>query len=243
MLKVENLYKTFAKTKPDEKNIFNGLNFCAKAGEFITIIGGNGAGKSTLMNIIAGQTLPDKGKVYIDGSDITYTPQHKRAKAIGRVFQDPLKGTAPALTVEENLAMAMLKNSPKNLKFAIGQKISDQMKQKLSCLNLGLQDRLKSKVGLLSGGQRQALTLLMATIAEPKVLLLDEPTSALDPKSQDNILELIEKISNNSTMITLMITHNMEHATRLGTRTIMIKSGKIQMDISGSHRKNMNPNF
>ncbi len=243
MLKVENLYKTFAKNKPDEKNIFNGLNFCAKAGEFITIIGGNGAGKSTLMNIIAGQTLPDKGKVYIDGSDITYTPQHKRAKAIGRVFQDPLKGTAPALTVEENLAMAMLKNSPKNLKFAIGQKISDQMKQKLSCLNLGLQDRLKSKVGLLSGGQRQALTLLMATIAEPKVLLLDEPTSALDPKSQDNILELIEKISNNSTMITLMITHNMEHATRLGTRTIMIKSGKIQMDISGSHRKNMNPNF
>lgn len=243
MLKVENLYKAFAKNKPDEKNIFNGLNFCAKAGEFITIIGENGAGKSTLMNIIAGQTFPDKGKIYIDGSDITYAPQHKRAKAIGRVFQDPLKGTAPSLTVEENLAMAMLKNSPKNLKFAIGQKISDQMKQKLSCLNLGLQDRLKSKVGLLSGGQKQALTLLMATIAEPKVLLLDEPTSALDPKSQNNILELIEKISNNSTMITLMITHNMEHATRLGARTIMIKSGKIQMDVSGSQRKNISMHF
>ena len=243
MLKVENLYKTFAKNKPDEKNIFNGLNFCAKAGEFITIIGGNGAGKSTLMNIISGQTFPDKGKIYIDGSDMTYASQHRRAKAIGRVFQDPLKGTAPSLTVEENLAMAMLKNSPKSLKFAIGQKISDQMKQKLSCLNLGLQDRLKSKVGLLSGGQRQALTLLMATIANPKVLLLDEPTSALDPKSRDNILELIEKISNNSKLRTLMITHNMEHATSLGTRTIMIKSGKIQMDISGSQRKNIRPNF
>ena len=243
MLKVENLYKTFAKNKPDEKKIFNGLNFCAKAGEFITIIGGNGAGKSTLMNLIAGQTFPDSGRIYIDGLDLTHAPQHRRARLIGRVFQDPLKGTAPSLTVEENLSMAMLKNSPKNLKFAIGKKISEQMKQKLSCLNLGLKDRLKSKVGLLSGGQRQALTLLMATVSEPKVLLLDEPTSALDPKSQDNILGLIKKISNNPAMITLMITHNMEHAKKLGTRTIMIKSGKIQMDISGSQRKNMNPNF
>ena len=240
MLKIENIYKTFAKNKPDEKNIFNGFSFSADAGEFITIIGGNGAGKSTLMNIISGSTFPDSGKIYVDNLDVTYLPEHKRARLIGRVFQDPLKGTAPNLTVEENLSMAMLKKSSKNLKFAINKKISESLKEELLCLNLGLEDRLKSRVGLLSGGQRQALTLLMATIAEPKVLLLDEPTSALDPKSQDNILELIKKISNNSKMITLMITHNMEHAKQLGSRTMMIESGKIKMDVSGEKKKKYN---
>lgn len=237
MLRIENLCKVFSPNQPDEKTIFNKLNFTADKGEFITIIGGNGAGKSTLMNLISGSTFPDAGKIYIDSKDVTYMYEHKRARFIGRVFQDPLKGTAPNLTIEENLQLAMLRGSVKDLRFGINKKNAELFKEQLLTLNLGLEDRLKTKVGLLSGGQRQALTLLMATIVEPKVLLLDEHTSALDPKSRYKILELTKKIARSSEMTTLMITHNMESALSLGNRTIMLSSGKIVRDVKGNDRK------
>lgn len=243
MLKIENLCKTFAPSNPDEKTIFNKLNFTASKGEFITIIGGNGAGKSTLMNLISGSIFPDAGKIYIDNKDVTYMHEHKRARFIGRVFQDPLKGTAPNLTIEENLQLAMLRNSVKGLEFGINKKNAELFQERLLTLNLGLENRLKTKVGLLSGGQRQALTLLMATIVEPKILLLDEHTAALDPKSRCNILKLTEKIANSPEMITLMITHNMANVLSLGNRTIMLSSGKIALDAKGDDRKKINFNF
>lgn len=237
MLKIENLCKVFALGKPDEKIIFKNLNLTANEGEFITIIGGNGAGKSTLMNLISGFTFPDSGKIYVQNNDITYMPEHKKARFIGRVFQDPLKGTAPNLTVEENLQISMLRNTTKNLKFGISKKTSNFFSEQLSTLNLGLEDRLKTKVGLLSGGQRQALTLLMATIVKPKILLLDEHTAALDPKSRQKILELTKKIASDSRMITLMITHNMENAVSMGNRTLKLDSGKIILDVKGEIRR------
>lgn len=243
MLKIDKVCKTFSSNEPGEKKIFDGLSLQAHSGDFITVIGGNGAGKSTLMNLIAGSIFPDSGKIYIDNVDVTYVAEHKRAKWIGRVFQDPLKGTAPNLTIEENLSLALLRHSTKNLKLSINKKSSELFKEKLLILNLGLEDRLKTKVGLLSGGQRQALTLLMATIVQPKILLLDEHTAALDPKSRDNILNLTDKITKNSQMITLMITHNMEHAVNLGNRTIMVDSGKIQMDVKENQRKTINFDF
>lgn len=243
MLKIENLCKVFTPNEPSENKIFDGLNLEAHSGDFITVIGGNGAGKSTLMNLIAGSIFPDSGKIYIDNKDITYVAEYKRSKWIGRVFQDPLKGTAPNLTIEENLSLALLRHSAKNLKLSTNKKSSEIFKEKLLTLNLGLEDRLKTKVGLLSGGQRQALTLLMATIVQPKVLLLDEHTAALDPKSRDNILELTDKITKNSRMITLMITHNMEHALNFGNRTIMVNSGKIQMDVKGNKRQTISLDF
>lgn len=239
MLKIENLYKTFSNNQSEKKVILNKLNLTAQKGDFITIIGGNGAGKSTLMNLISGTIFPDSGKIYIDGKNVTYMSEHKRAKFIGRVFQDPLKGTAPNLTIEENLSLAILKKSIKNLKFGINKKTREFFKEKLLSLNVGLEDRLKTKVGLLSGGQRQSLTLLMATIVQPKILLLDEHTAALDPKSSYNILELTQKIAKNPEMITLMITHNMEIAKTLGKRTILLNSGKVDLDIKGEDRKNI----
>lgn len=239
MLKIENLYKTFSNNQSEKKVILNKLNLTAQKGDFITIIGGNGAGKSTLMNLISGTIFPNSGKIYIDGKNVTYMSEHKRAKFIGRVFQDPLKGTAPNLTIEENLSLAILKKSIKNLKFGINKKTREFFKEKLLSLNVGLEDRLKTKVGLLSGGQRQSLTLLMATIVQPKILLLDEHTAALDPKSSYNILELTQKIAKNPEMITLMITHNMEIAKTLGKRTILLNSGKVDLDIKGEDRKNI----
>ena len=243
MLKIENLCKVFPLHNSSEKKIFDGFSLEACSGDFITIIGGNGAGKSTLMNLIAGSIFPDSGKIYIDNKDMTYVAEYKRAKLIGRVFQDPLKGTAPNLTIEENLSLSLIRHSKKNLKQSINKKSYEIFKEKLLALNLGLEDRLKTKVGLLSGGQRQALTLLMATIVQPKVLLLDEHTAALDPKSRDNILNLTDKITKNSKMITLMITHNMEHALSLGNRTIMVDSGKIKKDIKGDQRKTISFDF
>ena len=240
VLKIENLYKTFSNNQSEEKVILNKLNLTAQKGDFITIIGGNGAGKSTLMNLISGTIFSDSGKIYIDEKNVTYMPEHKRAKFIGRVFQNPLNGTAPNLTIEENLFLAVLKKSLKNLKFGINKKTKEFFKEKLLSLNSGLEDRLKTKVGLLSGGQRQALTLLMATIVPPKILLLDEHTAALDPKSSYNILELTQKIAKNSEMITLMITHNMEIATTLGNRIILLNSGKVELDIKGENRKSIN---
>ncbi len=237
MLEIKSLNKVFHKNEPDEKIIFENLNLDVKKGEFITIIGGNGAGKSTLMNLIAGSIFPDSGKIFIDDKDVTLIPEHKRARFIGRVFQDPLKGTAPNLTIEENLSLAMLRNSKRNLIFGINKLNSKFLKNELTKLNLGLEDRLKTKVGLLSGGQRQAVTLLMATLIKPKVLLLDEHTAALDPKSRDKILDLTAKITKDKEMATLMITHNIENSLNFGNRTIMLKQGKIILDLKGDERK------
>lgn len=237
MLEIKSLNKVFHKNEPDEKIIFENLNLDVKKGEFITIIGGNGAGKSTLMNLIAGSIFPDSGQIFIDGQNVTSIPEHKRARFIGRVFQDPLKGTAPNLTIEENLSISLLRNSKKNLRFCINKKITDFIKDELAKLNLGLENRLKTKVGLLSGGQRQAVTLLMATLIKPKVLLLDEHTAALDPKSRDKILDLTAKITKDKEMATLMITHNIENSLNFGNRTIMLKQGKIILDLKGDERK------
>lgn len=239
MLKIKNLNKIFHKNEPDEKIIFENLSLNIEKGEFVTVIGGNGAGKSTLMNLISGSIFPDSGQIFIDGKNVTSMPEHKRAKFIGRVFQDPLKGTAPSLTIEENLSLALLRNSKRNLSFCINKKTSEFLKNELSKLNLGLEDRLKAKVGLLSGGQRQAVTLLMAALIKPKILLLDEHTAALDPKSSDKILELTAKITEDKEMATLMITHNIENALDLGNRTIMLKQGKIVLDLKDNERKNI----
>ena len=240
MLEIKNLNKIFHKNEPDEKVIFKDLNLNVKKGEFVTIVGGNGAGKSTLMNLIAGSIFPDSGKILIDDKDITLAPEHKRAKFIGRVFQDPLKGTAPNLTIEENLSLAMLRDSKRNLRFGINKLNSKFLKDELAKLNLDLENRLKTKVGLLSGGQRQALTLLMATLIKPKILLLDEHTAALDPKSRNKILGLTNRAAADEEMATLMITHNIEDALSLGNRTIMLKQGKIVLDLKGDERKAIN---
>lgn len=222
MLKIKNLCKTFNKNLPDERIVFQDFNMLVKKGEFVTIIGGNGAGKSTLMNLISGSLTPDSGEIFIDGNDVTNFSEHKRAKFIGRVFQDPLKGTAPNLTIEENLSIAMLRNSKRNLEFGTNKKNTEFFKNRLARLNLGLEDRLKTKIGLLSGGQRQAVTLLMATLIKPKLLLLDEHTSALDPKSSEKILELTKEITSTGNITTLMITHDIRNASSLGNRTIVL---------------------
>lgn len=239
MLKIENVCKTFHKGQLDEKIIFENFNLSVKKGDFITIVGGNGAGKSTLMNLISGAMTPDSGKIFIDDKDVTKLPEHKRAKFIGRVFQDPLKGTAPNLTIEENLSLAMLRNSSRNLRFGVSKKNVNFFKEELSKLNLGLENRLKAKVGLLSGGQRQAITLLMATLVEPKILLLDEHTAALDPKSRDSILNLTRTITQKSKVTTLMITHDIENALSFGNRTIMLQHGKIVLDLEGEQRNSL----
>lgn len=230
MLKIENLCKTFHKGHIDEKEIFENLNLSVNNGEFLIIIGGNGAGKSTLMNIISGSIFPDRGKIYLDDKDITNWPEYKRAKFIGRVFQDPLKGTSPNLTIEENLSLAMLRNSKRTLSFGTNKNNRDFFRTELEKLNLNLENRLNARIGLLSGGQRQAVTLLMATLVKPRILLLDEHTAALDPKSRDKILEITKEITTDKDMITLMITHNMEHITRFGSRVIKLEKGRIVED-------------
>ncbi len=242
MLKIRNLCKTFHKGEPDEKIIFDNFNIEVKRGEFVTIIGGNGAGKSTLMNLISGSEFPDSGKIFINNEDVTNLPEHKRSKFIGRVFQDPLKGTSPNLTIEENLSLAMLRNSKKNLYFAINKQNTEFFKNKLAQLDLGLENRMKTKIGLLSGGQRQAVTLLMATLVKPKILLLDEHTAALDPKSRIKILELTKKITNSGEITTLMITHDIENALNFGNRTIMLSKGSVALDLNADDRKNIDLN-
>ncbi len=239
MLKLKNIVKTFYKGSPDEKIIFKDFNLEVKKGEFVTIIGGNGAGKSTLMNMISGTIFPECGKVFIDENDVTSLPEFKRAKFIGRVFQDPLKGSAPNLTIEENLSLAFLRGQRRGFKFGVSKANTEFFKEKLSELNLGLEDRLTTKMGLLSGGQRQAVTLLMAVLSRPKILLLDEHTAALDPKSSAKILDLTEKITQDSEITTLMITHNMQNALNFGSRLLMLNQGKIEMDLNGDERKNL----
>ncbi len=237
MLELQNINKTFNKGTPNAKQALNNLSIHLYPGDFVSIIGSNGAGKSTVFNAIGGSFLLDSGHILLEKKDITFLPEHKRAQQIGRLFQDPLRGTAPNMTIEENLALVYLRANKHRSIFGITNKERDFFRSKLAELNLGLEDRLKSKVGLLSGGQRQALTLLMATMVTPKLLLLDEHTAALDPATADKVLELTAKIVAAGNITTMMITHNIASALNLGNRTIMMNNGQIILDISGEKRK------
>lgn len=236
MLELTNLTKIFSPGTVNEKKALNNVNLSLQTGDFVTMIGSNGAGKSTLMNCIAGVHSADGGKIVLDGQDITRLPEHKRAKKIGRVFQDPLKGTAFDMTIEENLSIAYNKRRSRGLQMGISKKDRELFREKLRMLDMGLEDRMKEKARLLSGGQRQALTLFMAVIADPKLLLLDEHTAALDPGAAKKVLELTDLFSEGDHMCTMMITHNMKAALEHGNRTILMRDGQIVMDIAGPER-------
>ena len=237
MLELKNVGKTFNAGTVNEKVALQGVNLTLAPGDFATIVGSNGAGKSTLFNAIAGSFLPDTGTILLDGRDITFWPDYKRSKGIGRMFQDPLKGTAPHMTIEENLALAYLRASGHTSPFSrISKADRVQFAERLAALGLGLEDRMKQPVGLLSGGQRQALTLLMATLVTPKLLLLDEHTAALDPATADKVLALTKQIVAEHKITCLMITHNMHDALSLGNRTLMMDAGRIVLDIAGPER-------
>ena len=237
MLKIISVNKIFNKNSLDEHVALNNLNLHVSEGEFVTVIGGNGAGKSTLFNAISGSMLCDFGKIILDEKDITYMPEHKRASYIGRIFQDPMKGTAPNLTVGENLIIAYMRSTKRNIMGVPSKKEKDYIKEHLSSLNLGLENRMNTKIGLLSGGQRQAITLAMATLIKPKLLLLDEHTAALDPASAKSVTELTKSIVADNNITTLMITHNISSALEMGTRTIMMDSGSIALDLRDEERK------
>ena len=240
MLKLENISLTFNPGTVNEKKALTDLSLHLPEGDFVTILGSNGAGKSTLFNTIAGTYIPDSGKVYLDGKDITALPDFKRSKEIGRLFQDPLKGTAPNMTIEENLALAYLRANHTKSPFSMVSKADRaEFKERLAMLNLGLEDRINQPVGLLSGGQRQALTLLMATLVTPKILLLDEHTAALDPGTAEVVLELTKRIVAENNITCLMITHNLASALALGNRTIMMADGRIVLDIGGEERRGL----
>ena len=236
MLKITNLHKTFNAGTINAKKALNGLSLTIKEGDFVTVIGGNGAGKSTLLNAICGVWKPDAGKIEIDGVDVTAMPEYKRAAFLGRVFQDPMKGTAPDMEIAENLSIAARRGTKRRLVWGLPKKERESYKALLATLELGLEDRLSSKVGLLSGGQRQAVTLLMATLKKPKILLLDEHTAALDPKTAAKVLEITDKIVNENKLTTLMITHNMKDAITHGNRLIMLHEGRIIIDVSGEEK-------
>lgn len=239
MLKIDSVHKVFNKNTLDEFTALKSLSLSVSEGEFITIIGGNGAGKSTLFNIISGSILCDSGLVELDGTDITYMPVYKRASFVGRIFQDPMKGTAPNLTVGENLIIAYMKSMKKNNLGIPSGKDKSYIKERLADLKLGLEDRINTKIGLLSGGQRQAVALVMATLVKPKLLLLDEHTAALDPVSAEAVMELTKKIVTENNITTLMITHNITSALDYGTRTIMMDMGEISIDVRGEERKRL----
>lgn len=239
MLQVESLSKIFGKGSINEKLALDNISFTMEQGEFVTVIGGNGAGKSTLLNCISGVYETDEGRIILDSVDMTYMPEYKRSRYIGRVFQDPMMGTAYDMTIEENLAIAYTKNKPRGLRPGISKGEAKLFREHLALLELGLEDRMKQKVGLLSGGQRQALTLLMATIVKPKLLLLDEHTAALDPSIAARVLEITRQIVSKDKLCTIMITHNMKAALEYGTRTIMMHEGRIILDIKGKERDNM----
>ena len=239
MLKIENIYKTFNAGTVNEKTALNGVSLHLKEGDFVTVIGGNGAGKSTLLNAVAGVWPVDEGTITIGGVDVTRLPEHKRARYIGRVFQDPMMGTAAEMGIEENLAMASRRGKRRGFSWGISAAEREEYHSRLASLGLGLEDRMKSKVGLLSGGQRQALTLLMATLQKPKLLLLDEHTAALDPKTAAKVLELTEEIVARDNLTTLMVTHNMRDAIRLGNRLIMMHEGRIIVDVAGEKKKGL----
>ena len=240
MLKLENISLTFNPGTVNEKKALTDLSLYLQKGDFVTILGSNGAGKSTLFNTIAGTYTPDSGKVYLDGKDITALPDYRRSKEIGRLFQDPLKGTAPNMTIEENLALAYLRANHTKSPFSMVSKADRaEFRDRLAMLNLGLEERMNQPVGLLSGGQRQALTLLMATLVTPKILLLDEHTAAVDPGTAEIVLELTKKIVAENNITCLMITHNLASSLALGNRTIMMANGNIVLDIGAEERKGL----
>ncbi len=240
MLDIKNISKTFHPGTPNEKTAVSGLSLHLAPGDFVTIIGSNGAGKSTLFNAVAGSFYVDEGSIILDGQDVTFMPEHRRSRTIGRLFQDPLKGTAPGMTIEENLALAYLRASRGGAPFSrMSRKDKALFREKLSVLGMGLEDRMKSPVGLLSGGQRQALTLLMATMVTPKLLLLDEHTAALDPGTAKKVLELTREIVARDQITCMMITHNMQQALDLGNRTLLMDKGNIVLDVSGEERSRL----
>ena len=239
MLEIQNIHKTFNPGTINEKVALNGVNLNLNPGDFVTIIGGNGAGKSTTLNAIAGVWSVDEGKIIIDGVDITKLSEHKRALYLGRVFQDPMTGTAATMSIEENMAIAARRGERRGLGWGITKKERERYKEALKELDLGLEDRLSSKVGLLSGGQRQAITLLMASLKKPKLLLLDEHTAALDPKTAAKVLAISDKIIQEHQLTAMMVTHNMNDAIAHGNRLIMMHEGKIIYDVSGEEKKNL----
>ena len=239
MLEIQNIHKTFNPGTINEKVALNGVNLNLNPGDFVTIIGGNGAGKSTTLNAIAGVWPVDEGKIIVDGVDITKLSEHKRALYLGRVFQDPMTGTATTMSIEENMAIAARRGERRGLGWGITKKERERYKEALKELDLGLEDRLSSKVGLLSGGQRQAITLLMASLKKPKLLLLDEHTAALDPKTAAKVLAISDKIIQEHQLTAMMVTHNMKDAIAHGNRLIMMHEGKIIYDVSGEEKKNL----
>lgn len=239
MLEIKNLSKTFLKGTPNEHKALDGISLSLDKGEFVTVIGSNGAGKSTLFNAIAGEFLCDGGKIVLDGKNITYQKEYIRAKDIGRLFQDPMRGTAPDLTIEENLALVYSKATRPIFSPALKKRDVEFFREKLLKLNMGLEDRLKTKMGQLSGGQRQAVTLMMSTLVTPKLLLLDEHTAALDPLTAEKVLDITQRIVAENSITTMMITHNIKSALKLGTRTIMLEGGKSVLDLKGDERNNM----
>ena len=241
MLKIENVTKTFNPGTVNEKVALKNLNLHLQEGDFVTVIGGNGAGKSTMLNAVAGVWGVDSGTITIGGNNVTNLPEYKRAKFIGRVFQDPMMGTAATMQIEENLALAARRGKPRTLRAGITRAEREQYVEQLKILDLGLEDRLTAKVGLLSGGQRQALTLLMATMVTPKLLLLDEHTAALDPATAEKVLELTKQIVAENGITCLMITHNIPSALSLGNRTIMMNNGSIVLELAGQERVEMTP--
>lgn len=242
MLKITNLQKTFNPGTVNAKTALSGLNLHLKEGDFVTVIGGNGAGKSTMLNAIAGVWKPDYGTIEIDGVNVTNMPEHKRAQFLGRVFQDPMKGTSPDMEIAENLAIAARRGTKRKLIWGIKRNERSRYKKILSTLELGLENRLSCKVGLLSGGQRQAVTLLMATLNKPKLLLLDEHTAALDPKTATKVLEITDKLVTENNLTTLMITHNMQDAISHGNRLIMMHEGRVVVDVCGEEKKKLTIN-
>ncbi|MBQ2633812.1 MAG: ABC transporter ATP-binding protein [Oscillospiraceae bacterium] len=239
MLKLEKISKTFNPGTINEKPALRELSLHLTPGEFVTVIGGNGAGKSTMLNAVAGTWPVDGGRITIDGADVTALPEFRRARYIGRVFQDPMLGTAPDMWLEENLALALRRGQRRSLRWGITEAERKLFREQLSQLGLGLEDRMTSKVGLLSGGQRQALTLLMASLKQPKLLLLDEHTAALDPKTAAKVLELSDQIVSRHQLTTLMVTHNMRDAIRHGNRLIMLNAGKIVVDVRGEEKQKL----
>ena len=239
MLELKNVCKTFNAGTVNEKQVLCNLDLTLKEGDFVTIIGGNGAGKSTMLNMVAGVYPVDSGSIAIDGVDVTKLPEHKRAKYIGRVFQDPRMGTATDMWVEENMSIANKRGMKRGLRWAITNKDREMFKKELKQLDLGLEDRLNTKMGLLSGGQRQAITLLMAAMKKPKLLLLDEHTAALDPKTAAKVLEITDKLISENNLTALMVTHNMKDAIAHGNRLIMMNAGRIIIDVSGEEKKKL----
>ena len=239
MLKLVDICKTFNPGTNNEKVALNHLNLTLSPGDFVTVIGGNGAGKSTMLNAICGVWKPDSGNIFIDGTNVTNMTEYKRAKFLGRVFQDPMMGTAPEMQIEENLAIAYRRGKCRGLGWGIKKDEREKYRELLREFDLGLEDRLTAKVGLLSGGQRQALTLLMASLQKPKLLLLDEHTAALDPKTAEKVLRLSDKIVEENKLTTLMVTHNMRDAIAHGSRLIMMSNGHVVVDVSGEKKKNL----